>query len=146
MNICQEDCLHCPYPDCVNNEVTTAAYNDVITANKKTPKQKQSSRHCDNVRKYIERHPEERKASLVRYRETHHEEILAGKRIYYEAHRDELNAKRRAYKAAHREEVNAKRRAYLAEHRDEINRKRREKRRAAAEAKKALLQNDSQGV
>lgn len=99
-SICNEDCFHCPYPDCVRDDLTAATYAELAMLEKTiinppTLKQRESAAY---QRAWYERNKEK---------------VAVKNRLYYEAHREELAAKKRAYREVHREELANKQRAYL---------------------------------
>ena len=89
-NICNEDCFHCPYPDCVRDDLTAATYAELALLEKtiiNPPTLKQ--------RKVA--------AQQRAYREANREKLAAQQRAYYEANRDkwrEYNRRSRAKKKA----------------------------------------------
>ena len=106
MSICDRDCLHCPHPDCVCDEMDYADYQD-----------------ADRIEREII-HPrtarQERIAAQQRaYYEANRERIAAQKRAYYEANRERIAAQKRAYYEANRERYNAYHRKYYHRKREE---------------------------
>ena len=90
MSICDRDCFHCKYDDCILEELEAVDYDE---------------------QRRIEREivfPQDRKKKIV----------AARKRAYREANREEIAAKRRAYREANREEIAAYQRAYREANRD----------------------------
>lgn len=89
-SICNEDCFHCPYPDCIRDDLTAATYAELATIDKTiinppTLKQRQ------------------RAAQQRAYREANREKVAAQQRAWYEAHKDkwrEYNRRSRAKKKA----------------------------------------------
>ena len=75
MSICDRDCFHCKYDDCILEELEAVDYDE---------------------QRRIEREivfPQDRKKKIVAarqraYREANREEIAAYQRVYYEANRD----------------------------------------------------------
>ena len=89
MAICSKDCFHCPYPDCINDEMDAADYASSRAREKIiNPPTMQARKRAASQRAYREAHKEEIAASHRAYREAHKEEIAASKRAYYEAHKD----------------------------------------------------------
>ncbi|MCI5582071.1 MAG: hypothetical protein MR387_12450 [Phocaeicola plebeius] len=89
-SICNEDCFHCPYPDCIRDDLTAATYAELATIDKtiiNPPTWKQ--------RKVA--------AQKRAYREANREKVAAQKRAWYEANKDkwrEYNRRSRAKKKA----------------------------------------------
>ena len=93
MSICDRDCFHCKYDDCILEELEAVDYDE---------------------QRRIEREivfPQDRKKKIV----------AAKKRAYYEANRDEIAARQREYREVNREEIAAYQRAYREANRDKYN-------------------------
>ena len=93
MSICDRDCFHCKYDDCILEELEAVDYDE---------------------QRRIEREivfPQDRKKKIV----------AAKQRAYYEANRDKIAAKQRAYREANRDKIAAKQRAYREANRDKYN-------------------------
>ena len=104
--VCNKDCFHCPYPDCVADD--TMDLEDYREARE---------RDLD-----LRRTPEQKKlaAKQKAYREANREEIAAYRKAYYEANREEIAAYQKAYYEANREELSAYKKAYYEANREEI--------------------------
>ncbi len=79
MSICNKDCLHCPYPDCINDDLD---YEDYKAAAQ------------------IER-------EIILPRTAKQRKVAAQKKAYYEANREKVAAQHKAYREANREKVAA---------------------------------------
>ena len=109
MSICDRDCFHCKYADCILEELEAVDYDE---------------------QRRIEREfvfPQNRKQKIAAarqraYREAHRDAIAARQRAYYEAHRDAIAARQRAYREAHRDAIAAKKRAYREANREKAER------------------------
>lgn len=77
MSICDRDCLHCPHPDCVCDEMDYADYQD-----------------ADRIEREI-----------IHPRTARQERIAAQQRAYREANRERYNAYHRKYYHRKREEA-----------------------------------------
>ncbi len=144
--VCNEDCLHCPYEDCILETVTGNAFRDIIEVEKMATRI--SQKQCDHKRyrreydkaRYLANRDEKLCCQAV-YAQSHREEIKRYKAEYLETHRDELKAYSAAYYKAHREiravqdkeryaakkaELAAQNAAYRKQHSDEIKAKKRE--------------------
>lgn len=91
MSICDRDCLHCPHPDCVCDEMDYADYQD-----------------ADRIEREI-----------IHPRTARQERIAAQKRAYYESNRERIAAQKRACYEANRERYNAYHRKYYHRKREE---------------------------
>ena len=91
MSVCDRDCLHCPYPDCVCDEMDYADY--------------QAADRIDR--------------EIIHPRTARQERIAAQKRAYYEANRERIAAYQRAYCESNRERYNAYHRKYYHRKREE---------------------------
>ena len=73
MTVCNRDCFHCPYEDCIVDDMTLEEYAESrlreLTMHK-TPEQKRAA------------------AKQKAYREANKDEIAAKQKAYYEANRD----------------------------------------------------------
>ena len=90
MSVCNEDCFHCPYPDCMRDDLTAATYAELT-----------------EIEKTIINPPtvkQRKKAACNRaYREANKDKIAACNRAYYEANKEkwrEYNQRSRAKKNA----------------------------------------------
>ncbi len=89
--VCNEDCFHCPYPDCIRDDLTAATYAELATLEKtiiNPPTLKQ--------RKLA--------AQQRAYREANKEKVAAQKRAWYEANKEKVAAQKRAYREAKKKE------------------------------------------
>lgn len=87
---CNHDCLHCLYPDCIDDEITDEELLAVDALD-------------TGLREKILHH---------RYYMNHREEWKAYSRKYKDMHRDECNRKHREYYQKNREQQCARQRAY----------------------------------
>ena len=89
MSVCDRDCFHCKYDDCILEELEAVDYDE---------------------QRRIEREivfPQNRKQKIA----------AARQRAYYAANRDAIAAYQRAYREANRDAIAAKKRAYREAHR-----------------------------
>ena len=102
---CNRDCFHCPFPDCIVDEMDAA--------------ERKAHREID---KDLFTDPEKKRiaAKAKAYREANREEIAARQKAYYEANREEIAARQKAYREANREEIAAYQKAYREANREEI--------------------------
>lgn len=135
--VCNEDCLHCPYEDCILDEVTPDAYHELhtiqsnfikpksekqqlqIDCNHQLRKQKRKEYH----KQYREKNRERLIAKDAKYKQDHLEECRARGRLYYEVHADEIKAKHKVMYAKNRKEILAKQAIYAAAHKEKIKRR-----------------------
>jgi|GEM_PF-2356390 len=88
MSICDKDCFHCPYPDCINDQMD---HEDYIEASKRdkalrsTPKSKKLA------------------AQQKAYREANREKVAAQQKAYREANREKLAAQQKKIKELRKE-------------------------------------------
>ena len=102
---CNRDCFHCPFEDCIEDELTHEDYRAEAMIEKeflfpKTAKQKKIA------------------AGQKAYYEANREKIAAGKKAYYEANREKIAAGQKAYREANREKYNAYMREYMLKKRE----------------------------
>ena len=88
--VCNEDCFHCPYPDCVRDDLTAATYAELAT-----------------LEKTITNPPtlKQRKVAAQKraYREANKDKVAAYNRAYYEANKEKVAARQRAYRKANKD-------------------------------------------
>ena len=107
--VCNEDCFHCPYPDCVRDDLTAATYAELAAIDK----------------------------TIINPPTLKQRKAAAQKRAWYEANRDRIAAQQRAYREANKEKVAAYNRAYREANKEkwiEYNRRSRAKKKALAAA------------
>ena len=73
--VCNEDCLHCPYPDCVRDDLTAATYVELKRLDK----------------------------TIINPPTLKQQKLAAYNRAYYEANRDRIAAQQRAWYEANRD-------------------------------------------
>ena len=103
--ICNRDCFHCPYEDCINDELLLEDYQvekeiDLLSGAReyKTPKAIRASN-----KKYREENKEKVAAAQKKYREENKEKVAAAKKKYYEENKEkwkEYNQKSRQKKSS----------------------------------------------
>lgn len=99
--VCNEDCFHCPYPDCVRDDLTAATYAELALLEKTiinppTAKQRKVA------------------AQQRAYREANKEKVAAQKRAWYEANKEKVAAQKRAWYEANKEKQREYNRRYRA--------------------------------
>ena len=97
MEKCNMDCFNCPYPDCINYEMTAEDYQEALQRDRVTLNSNEKLKLNEKKRAYYAENRERR---------------LAWQRDYYQANRDHIRAKQKAYYEANREEIAAKQKAY----------------------------------
>ena len=103
--ICNRDCFHCPYEDCINDELLPEDYQvekeiDLLSGAReyKTPKAIRASN-----KKYREENKEKVAARNKKYREENKEKVAAAQKKYYEENKEkwkEYNQKSRQKKSS----------------------------------------------
>lgn len=116
--ICNRDCFHCPFEDCICDEMDHSDYREA------------RRRDRDLTVSVSEKELARRK----RYYAEHRETLLAYMQNYRHTHRDEIHAKRKIRYQKNKEEAKAYAKAYYAANRDRVNERRREARRKKKEA------------
>ena len=107
--ICDRDCFHCAYPDCITDTVTSeeiafAREMDLIAiSQRQTPIQK---RRAEIQRRYRSNHREQTRAKQRRRNKAYYSEkrdqILERMARYYAENREEINRRRRERASAKR--------------------------------------------
>ena len=104
MSICNRDCLHCIYDDCICDEMTAEDWRQARQideyARPKTAREKAIAAY---QREYYEANREAIAAYQREYREANKEAIAAKQREYREANKDAIAAKQREYYEANKE-------------------------------------------
>lgn len=98
--LCNRDCLHCPFPDCIDNgvseeEIATAAQRDIDAIGIDVVRRREAYRKA--YRKMMA--DPERAAAYKAHLQANREKRLAYYRRHYAAHREERKAYQRAYNA-----------------------------------------------
>ena len=99
MEKCNRDCFNCPYPDCINDEMTAEDYQEALQRDRVTLNSNEKLKLNEKKRAYYAENRERR---------------LAWQRDYYQANRDHIRAMRKAHYYANRAEELTKRKASSA--------------------------------
>lgn len=102
--LCNRDCLHCPFPDCIDNgisdeEIAAAEQRDIDALDVEVARKREARRReyrrimADPARSAAY------KAHQREYAKAHREKLLAYYRRHYAEHREERKAYQRAYNA-----------------------------------------------
>ena len=103
--VCDYDCFHCPYEDCINDEMRLEDYQEgkeleLISGAKKY---NTSESHRAAQKKYREENKEKAAAYSKKYREENKEKVAAYSKKYYEENKEkwkEYNQKSRQKKSS----------------------------------------------
>lgn len=111
---CNRDCFNCPFPDCIEDEMTAADYDEARERDREIifPKSRKEKELAAKKKAYYQENREEIAAKQKAYYQANREELAAKKKAYREANREELAAKQKAYREANREKRNAYMRDY----------------------------------
>lgn len=98
--VCDYDCFHCPYEECINDEMRLEDYQEgkkleLISGAKEY---KTSESHRAAQKKYYEKNKERLAAYQKKYREKNKEKVAATQKKYYEENKEkwkEYNQKSR---------------------------------------------------
>ena len=112
--ICDKDCLHCKYPDCINDTLDYADYQALDRLEKEIIRPKTEAQR-------------QKAARNKAYREANRDKIAAQQKAYREENRDKIAARKKAYREENREKVAARQKAYREANRDKINQRQRER-------------------
>lgn len=112
MDVCDFDCLHCAYADCINDELTLADYRAARERDQAAQAEapKAATRPASGKSKKEKRHErymrnrEEWLAYQREYDRTHREERRAGARRRYAENREKILERNRAYTARRKAE------------------------------------------
>ena len=123
--VCDYDCFHCPYEDCINDELLLEDY--------------QVEKEIDllsGAREY--KTPKAIRASNKKYYEENKEKVAAAKKKYYEENKEKVAAYRKKYREENKEKVAAYSKKYYEENKEkwkEYNQKSRQKKSSLALAR-----------
>lgn len=103
--VCDYDCFHCPYEECINDEMRLEDYREgkkleLISGAKEY---KTSESHRAAQKKYYEKNKERLAAYQKKYREKNKEKVAATQKKYYEENKEkwkEYNQKSRQKKSS----------------------------------------------
>ena len=103
--VCDYDCFHCPYEECINDEMRLEDYQEgkkleLISGAKEY---KTSESHRAAQKKYYEENKEKVAAYKKQYREKNKEKVAATQKKYYEENKEkwkEYNQKSRQKKSS----------------------------------------------
>ena len=106
--ICNEDCFHCPYPDCIRDGTGTRG--------KKISSDERKKKRVEYHRERYRANRERILTQIHAYYRAHREKITAHQREYYKANRERILTHQREYYRVHREEILARKRKRRAQH------------------------------
>ena len=103
--VCDYDCFHCPYEECINDEMRLEDYQEgkkleLISGAKEY---KTSESHRAAQKKYYEKNKERLAAYQKKYREKNKEKVAATQKKYYKENKEkwkEYNQKSRQKKSS----------------------------------------------
>ena len=97
--VCDYDCFHCPYEDCINDELLLEDYQvekeiDLLSGAREY---KTSESHRVAQKKYYEENKEKVAAARKKYREENKEKVAAARKKYREENKEKVAAARKKY-------------------------------------------------
>ena len=97
--VCDRDCFHCKFEDCVEDGMIHEDYVQQSEIEKELlfPKSAAQKKIAAGQKAYYEANREKIAAGQKAYREANREKIAAGKKAYYEANREKYNQYMREY-------------------------------------------------
>ena len=101
--ICNRDCEHCPYPDCICDSMSYEEYRAAVKADREAAREERRRRiiaqpvhtEAERLRKYRALNPEKVRKYNREYRQKNKEKVAERNRAWRNAHREEISAKRR---------------------------------------------------
>lgn len=120
MEKCNMDCFNCPYPDCINDEMTAEDYQEALQRDRVTLNSKEKLKLNEKKRAYYADNRERRLAWQRDYYQANRDHIRAMRKAHYYANRAEELTKRKAYEEKNREKLQAWRREYYQENRERL--------------------------
>ena len=134
--ICDMDCIHCKFSDCINDGVMTLEEREFSKEYETCLKKSLHPQVIPELgmQRYIHNRPD--KEAYEKARNAEYEakrkgrpDRVACKKRQYQRHREEKIAYQKKYYEEHKEEILARQKAKYEANKEEINRKRRERRR-----------------
>ena len=99
--VCDRDCFHCPYPDCILDEEDMSPEDwRESTERERSIKRAGRSENAARNAAYRQANKEKIAAYHAAYCQANKEKIAAYYAAYYREHKDEINARRREKAAA----------------------------------------------
>ena len=138
MSVCDRDCFHCIYEDCVLDERPSGEEAQMLRAIDRglktagTTDEKKLKR-----RKYYEANRERILAQMKEYRKEAGNRISESQKLYYRENREKISARKHEYYLEHKDEFRERDKAYYQKNREKILARKKEKRLAKKEAKHA---------
>ena len=117
--VCDRDCFHCKFEDCIEDGMNHADYvqQSVIEKELLFPKTAKQKKIAAGQKAYYEANREKIAAGQKAYYEANREKIAAGQKAYREANREKIAAGQKAYREANREKYNRYMREYMSKRR-----------------------------
>ena len=96
--ICNKDCLHCPYPDCINDDLDYEDFKAAAQIEREIilPRTAKQRKVATYQKAYYEANREKVAAQQKAYREANREKVAAYQKAYYEANREKGAAQQKA--------------------------------------------------
>lgn len=107
--ICDRNCEHCQYDDCINDEMDMEDYRQADLRDELCMSKQELRKKEENHNRYMRRRQQQ----------------LAYSRSYYRAHKEEVAIYHKVYNAQHRERLNAQKREYEKRNRGMFGQKQR---------------------
>ena len=105
--ICNEDCFHCPYSDCIRDGTGTRG--------KKISSDERKKKRAEYHRERYRANREKALARTHAYYKANRGKILAHQHEYYKENRERILARQNAYYRANREEILARKKKRRAQ-------------------------------
>ena len=118
--VCDYDCFHCPYEDCINDEMRLEDYQEgkkleLISGAKEY---NTSESHRAAQKKYYEKNKEKVAAHRKKYYEENKEKVAAYSKKYREENKEKVAAHRKKYREENKEKVAAYNKKYYEENKE----------------------------
>ena len=93
--ICNEDCFHCPYPDCIRDGMSMREYRESARRDRKLLSDECKEKRAAYRREWYRANREKVLARMHEYYRANRERRAVRDRKYYEANREKILARKR---------------------------------------------------
>ena len=104
--ICDKDCFHCPYDDCINDEMEYSDYAELKEIEKDSREHKTPKKQRDYYKEYYRENRERNLQVDKEYYQSHREERKEYSRRYSRENKERKAAYLREWRRARKEKVN----------------------------------------
>ena len=111
-SICDRDCFHCPYPDCILDQLDYEDYKALDDLDKSLTRTKEQDKAAAQKRAWYQANKDKKLARQRAWYQANKDRVAATHRAWYQANKDRILAQQRAYREANKDKILARQRAY----------------------------------